>query len=300
MKINIQIYDASFKRMCYVCVSFLIQFINYVFKENYDIHTPVEFLNTDMDDLEKDIYFKIKNTYYQIEAQTYLDDMMFRCIKYASASNEGYKKKDSSHATFILPKQTVVFLKGRNKNKDKLFIELILPDKHIVEYSIPVIQSLGYTIDELLENHLELLLPFQILQLWNRAKRFNKMKEKGKNQFIHDYKEMIEKLVITLDELLEKNSMDYTQYSTMLSIIKDLDEHVYSNIDTKGANNMLQEKFLFSDQKTEIRVKENTKCEVAEKMIMEKEPIDKIERYSGLAYDKLKEIASKLGTTLVL
>ena len=44
---------------------------------------------------------------------------------------------------------------------------------------------------------------------------------------------------------------------------------------------------------------EKEKMSLALMMIKEKEPVDKISKYTGYAIDKLKEIASAMGQTLV-
>ena len=44
---------------------------------------------------------------------------------------------------------------------------------------------------------------------------------------------------------------------------------------------------------------EKEKMSLAQMMIKEKEPADKISKYTGYAIDKLQEIASAMGQTLV-
>ena len=44
---------------------------------------------------------------------------------------------------------------------------------------------------------------------------------------------------------------------------------------------------------------EKEKMSLAQMMIEEKEPVDKISKYTGYAIEKLKEIASAMGQTLV-
>ena len=44
---------------------------------------------------------------------------------------------------------------------------------------------------------------------------------------------------------------------------------------------------------------EKEKMSLAQMMIEEKEPVDKISKYTGYAIDKLKEIAAAMGQTLV-
>ena len=45
---------------------------------------------------------------------------------------------------------------------------------------------------------------------------------------------------------------------------------------------------------------EQEKMSLAQMMIEEKEPVDKITKYTGYSIDKLKEIAAKVGTTLMI
>ena len=50
-----------------------------------------------------------------------------------------------------MPKQAVVFLKGKSRRHNKLYIKLILPDEQEVEYSVNAVRALGYTPQELAE-----------------------------------------------------------------------------------------------------------------------------------------------------
>lgn len=93
----------------------------------------------------------------------------------------------------------------------------------------------------------------------------------------------------------------------MIDIIKSLNEHVYSSIEDirkKGADSMLQEKYVFWSDKIKAEAKaeaeEKKNKELAEMMINDQKPIDEIERYTGLNVAALKSIAQSIGKTLVL
>ena len=134
MSENSKIYDITFKRMFRLSGRMLIKFVNKVFEKNFPLDSEVRFLDPNSEDeenaiLEKDIYFEICGERFQIEAQSYWDDMMFRLFEYAvSNPGDGYEKTDDCHAEYRMPKQAVVFLKGKNRKHDKLYIKLILPD----------------------------------------------------------------------------------------------------------------------------------------------------------------------------
>ena len=129
----------------------LIKFVNKVFEKNFPLDAEVKFLdpgseNEDNEILEKDIYFEICGERFQIEAQSYWDDMMFRLFEYAvSNPRKSYDRTDAYHAVYRMPKQAVVFLKGKSRRHNKLYIRLILPDEQEVEYSVNAVRALGYT-----------------------------------------------------------------------------------------------------------------------------------------------------------
>ena len=93
----------------------------------------------------------------------------------------------------------------------------------------------------------------------------------------------------------------------MLNIIKSLKAYLYSSIDDisiKGADSMLNEKIILWDDRIRAETKAETQAEekrkFAEMMIMNEEPAEKIEQYTGLNLSVLKPLAQSLGKTLVL
>ena len=308
-----KIYDITFKKMFRLSGRMLIRFVNKVFEKNFPLDAEVKFLDPNSEDeeneiLEKDIYFEICGERFQIEAQSYWDDMMFRLFEYAvSDHRKSYTKTDAYHAVYRMPKQAVVFLKGKSKRRNKLFIKLILPDDQEVEYSVNAVRALSYTPQELAENDLEILLPFQIIRMYNRVNGYNSYTDKNKEQFLHDFRNMCNDIRNTMDSLLKDERITNDEYREMLNIIKSLKAYLYSSIDDisiKGADSMLNEKIILWDDRIRAETKAETQAEdrrkFAEMMIIDQKPIEEIERYTGLNVAALKKIAQSLGKTLVL
>ena len=308
-----KIYDITFKKMFRLSGRMLIRFVNKVFEKNFPLDSEVKFLDPNSEDeeneiLEKDIYFEICGERFQIEAQSYWDDMMFRLFEYAvSDHRKSYTKTDAYHAVYRMPKQAVVFLKGKSKRRNKLFIKLILPDDQEVEYSVNAVRALSYTPQELAENDLEILLPFQIIRMYNRVNDYKSYTEKNKEQFLHDFRNMCNDIRNTMDSLLKDERITNDEYREMLNIIKSLKAYLYSSIDDisiKGADSMLNEKIILWDDRIRAETKAETQAEdrrkFAEMMIIDQKPIEEIERYTGLNVAALKKIAQSLGKTLVL
>ena len=223
MSENSKIYDITFKRMFRLSGRMLIKFVNKVFEKNFPLDSDIKFLDPNSEDeenaiLEKDIYFEICGERFQIEAQTYWDDMMFRLFEYAvSNPGDGYEKTDECHAEYRMTKQAVVFLKGKNRKHDKLYIKLILPDDQEVEYSVKAVRALSYTPQELVENDLEILLPFQIIRMYNRVNGYENYTEKKKEKFLSDFKKMCKDIRNTMDSLLADGSITNDEYREMLN-----------------------------------------------------------------------------------
>ena len=308
-----KIYDITFKKMFRLSGRMLIRFVNKVFEKNFPLDAEVKFLDPNSEDeeneiLEKDIYFEICGERFQIEAQSYWDDMMFRLFEYAvSNPRKSYDRTDAYHAVYRMPKQAVVFLKSKSKRRNKLFIKLILPDDQEVEYSVNAVRALSYTPQELAENDLEILLPFQIIRMYNRVNDYKSYTEKNKEQFLHDFRNMCNDIRNTMDSLLKDERITNDEYREMLNIIKSLKAYLYSSIDDisiKGADSMLNEKIILWDDRIRAETKAETQAEdrrkFAEMMIIDQKPIEEIERYTGLNVAALKKIAQSLGKTLVL
>ena len=106
-----------------------------------------------------------------------------------------------------------------------------------------------------------------------------------------------------MDSLLTNGSITNDEYREMLNIIKSLKAYLYSSIDDisrKGADSMLNEKIILWDDRIRAEAKQEKNQELAEMMILDEEPAEKIERYTGLNLSVLKPLAQKLGKTLML
>ena len=161
----------------------------------------------------------------------------------------------------------------------------------------------SYTPQELAENDLEILLPFQIIRMYNRVNGYNSYTNKTKDKFLHDFENMCRDIRNTMDSLLTNGSITNDEYREMLNIIKSLKAYLYSSIDDiskKGADYMLNEKIILWDDRIRAETEDKKNKQLAEMMILDEEPAEKIKRYTGLNLSVLKPLAQKLGKTLML
>ena len=138
---------------------------------------------------------------------------------------------------------------------------------------------------------------------YNRVNGYNSYTDKKKDKFLHDFENMCRDIRDTIDSLLTNESITNDEYREMLNIIKSLKAYLYSSIDDiskKGADSMLNEKIILWDDRIRAEAKQEKNQELAEMMILDEEPAEKIERYTGLNLSVLKPLAQKLGKTLML
>ena len=321
MKESYHIYDQLFKMLFRTAGKMLIRFINQIFGKKFPLNSRIFFTDpngvpAEGSELEMDLYFTICGETFHIEAQAYDDDMMIRLIEYAFSNvHDKYEKIDSTHARYNMVNQAVVFLKDFDRTKDKLYITLVLPDKREIEYALPAVRALGYTPKELVENDMEILLPFQIIRLYRRAKNYHKHSEEAKKKFLTDFEKMINEIITTLDSLKKDKRVTNEEYRLMLEITRKIKDHIYNNIDDiekQGADRMLNERIILYTEEAEAKgreegIKEGIKEGKAElskglavMMIQDGKPLDEIERYTGKTFGELAEIAASLGKELVL
>ena len=165
----------------------------------------------------------------------------------------------------------------------------------------------SYTPQELAENDLEILLPFQIIRMYNRVNGYNSYTDKKKDKFLHDFENMCRDIRNTMDSLLTNGSITNDEYYEMLNITVTLEEYIYNSIEDiskKGVDSMLQERIIFRDDRIRAEAVAETEDkknkQLAEMMILDEEPAEKIKRYTGLNLSVLKPLAQKLGKTLML
>ena len=319
---NYMVYDRSFKRMLTLSEMLLVKFVNKVFGKHFPLDSKVTFLDrnsekADGSRLEKDLYFSICGERFHIEAQAYQDDMIIRLFAYAVSSTfDGYEIIDDTHSVFEMPMQAVVFLKDTDRSKDKLYIKLILPDKQEIEYSVHAVRALGYLPADLVENDMEVLLPFQIIRLYGKAKNYDNYSSETKERFLNEFTEMCNDVVTTIDSLHASGKITNDEYHEMLDITRTLEKHVYKHIDdifSKGADQMLQDKFMFASDELVAEVTAKVIAEkdaefarkeaernqdLAKQMILNGESLEKIEQYTGLNIVALNPIAHALGKKL--
>ena len=96
--------------------------------------------------------------------------MVLRMIEYDFAIGlENAMKVDGTYR-IQLPHPCILYLRGEKQVK-YLSLELVLFDGQIIKYQVPVIRMEWYSLNEIIEKNLVILLPFYMM-------RYEKMKDR--------------------------------------------------------------------------------------------------------------------------
>ena len=212
-------YDDVFRTLLNDCSFLIFPVINEVFGEHYSgqekiIFSPNEhFLNQQGGNEEEritDTSFRIEgkeSKKYHLECQSSTDNsMLVRFFEYDTqiALDEG--TVNGNVLTVTLPHSAVLFLRHHASTPDTLKIRMVTPGG-TVEYDILVMKSQRYTLEEIFEKKLLLLIPFYIFSHETRFEEYEKDKGKLKN-----LQEEYEQIKNKLEELLNEGIIsEYTR-----------------------------------------------------------------------------------------
>ena len=172
------IFDDVFRTETEKMPELTIPLINEVFGTNYP--SNVEIIQGRNEHLTKsgkkitDSYIIIGEKRYHMECQSTEDStMILRMIEYDFAISMEYAEKVHGVYRMQFSHSCILYLRGDVREKT-VSMELQFPDNQVVQYKVPVIRIEWYSIKEILEKDLIMLLPFYIM-------RYEKMKYQLEN-----------------------------------------------------------------------------------------------------------------------
>ena len=214
------IFDDVFRTETEKMPELTIPLINEVFGMNYPLDT--EIIQGRNEHLTKsgkkitDSYIIIGEKRYHMECQSTEDStMILRMIEYDFAISLEHAEKVHGTYRMQFPHSCILYLRG-DAQKKNVSMELQFPDNQIVRYKVPVIRMEWYSIKEILEKDLIMLLPFYIM-------RYEKMKQQLENDLEQKLLNCgLEKEFRDISELISK-IVEYS-FSELKNIRKGLGE----------------------------------------------------------------------------
>lgn len=199
------IYDGVFRTVINDCTQFILPFINEVFGEHYKGDEKIEFHPNEhfIDQLDEpdirritDSNFTVigettKKYHLECESSTYSSKVLIRLFEYDAqiALDESETGEDKIEVTF--PNTAVLYLRSTKNTPDKMHVIINVPGGS-VEYAVPIAKMATYSIDDIFEKKLYMLIPFYIFTFESDFELYDTNEE------------MLEKLKLEFKGILER------------------------------------------------------------------------------------------------
>ena len=220
------IFDDVFRTETEKMPELTIPLINEVFGTNYP--SNVEIIQGRNEHLTKsgkkitDSYIIIGEKRYHMECQSTEDStMILRMIEYDFAISVEYAEKVHGVYRMQFPHSCILYLRG-DVGEKTVSMELQFPDNQVVQYKVPVIRIEWYSIKEILEKDLIMLLPFYIM-------RYEKMKYQLENDEVLREKlfQEYEMIAEYLERKFLNNGLE-KEFRDVRELISKIVEYVFS------------------------------------------------------------------------
>ena len=302
------IYDGAFRTILNDCRKLIIPVINEIFHEHYTGEEEIRFFpnehfldQQDAADKERitDTNFQIIGRIakkYHLECESSLPDgkIAVRLFEYDAqiALDEGEVTEETLTVTF--PNTAVMYLRAYKKTPDKMKYVIITPGG-TVQYDVPIMKVQSYSLDEIFEKRLLMLIPFYIFSHEKSFSEYNNNEQKLE-ELKTEYRMILERL----DDLEKQGIIGAFDKRTIIDLSSDVINEIarkYENVQ-KGIGAMMRGPLIQTEARTILNrgisqgISE-TKKETALRMLkMGKLTVEEIAECSALSVAEVEQLVN--------
>ncbi len=243
------IYDGAFRTILNDCQKLIIPIINEIFGETYTGEEEIRFFPNEhfldqQDEADKEritdtnftVLGKIPKKYH-VECESSLPDgkITIRLFEYDAqiALDEGEVTEETLTVTF--PNTSVLYLRTYKKTPDKMKYVIITPGG-TVQYDVPIMKLQTYSLNDIFEKSLLMLIPFYIFSHEKDFPEYNRNEQK-----LAELKAEYQKILERLDELEQQGVIGAFDKRTIIELSGDVIKEIaqkYENVQ-KGVGDMM-------------------------------------------------------------
>ena len=294
------IYDGAFRTILNDCRKLIIPVINEIFSEHYTGEEEIRFFpnehfldQQDAADKERitDTNFQIIGRIvkkYHLECESSLPDgkITIRLFEYDAqiALDEGEVTEETLTVTF--PNTAVMYLRSYKKTPDKIKYVIVTPGG-TVQYDVPIMKVQSYSLDEIFEKRLLMLIPFYIFSHEKSFSEYNNNEQKLE-ELKAEYRIILERL----DDLEKQGIIGAFDKRTIIDLSSDVINEIarkYENVQ-KGIGAMMRGPLIQTEARTILN---ESKKETALRMLkVGKLTVEEIAEYSALSVAEVEQLAN--------
>ena len=298
------IYDGAFRTILNDCRKLIIPVINEIFDEHYTGEEEIRFFpnehfldQQDAADKERitDTNFQIIGRIvkkYHLECESSLPDgkITIRLFEYDAqiALDEGEVTEETLTVTF--PNTAVMYLRAYKKTPDKMKYVIITPGG-TVQYDVPIMKVQSYSLDEIFEKRLLMLIPFYIFSHEKSFSEYNNNEQKLE-ELKAEYRIILERL----DDLEKQGIIGAFDKRTIIELSSDVIREIarkYENVQ-KGIGAMMRGPLIQTEARTILNrgISENKKETALRMLKVGKLTVEEIAEYSALSVAEVEQLAN--------
>ena len=293
------VYDGAFRTILNDCRKLIIPVINEIFRENYTGNEEIKFFpnehfieqqDTANQKRITDTNFTIigKTTKkYHLECESSFPDgrMTIRLFEYDAqiALDEGEVTEETLTVTF--PNTAVLYLRTRKKTPDKMKYVINTPGG-TVQYGVPIMKVQTYTLNDIFEKRLLLLIPFYIFSHEKHFEEYNSNEQK-----LEELKAEYQEILARLDGLEQQGMIGAFDKRVIIELSGDVIKEIakkYENVQ-KGMGDMMRGAMIETEAG---RIRNESKKQIALRMLKTgKLTIEEIAECSELSVAEVEQLA---------
>jgi len=297
------IYDGAFRTILNDCRKLIIPVINEIFGEAYTGDEEIRFFPNEhfldqQDEADKEritdtnftVFGKIPKKYH-VECESSLPDgrITIRLFEYDAqiALDEGEVTEETLTVTF--PNTAVLYLRTYQKTPDKMKYVIVTPGG-TVKYDIPIMKVQKYSLDDIFDKHLLMLIPFYIFSHENSFPEYNSNEQKLE-KLKAEYQVILERL----DGLEQQGVIGAFDKRTIIELSGDVIKEIaqkYENVQ-KGVGDIMSGALIETEARRILKKGMNeANKETALKLLKRgKQTVEEIAEDTGLSVSEVEQLA---------
>ena len=229
---NEQTYDSALASIVTKLTPYVIPLINEIFGEKFSPNAEVALRNnkhvlqrtdTSLDRRDSDIVVELTEMFgelvkksYTFECETWYNQaIVFRIAEYGSSVAIETAHMTEDGVVLKLPNSSVIFLRPNANIPKELKITYEAPNGEKMSYDVPTLQIKDYSIDELFDKKLLILLPFYLFKF---VDEFDEMEGDAKRRIALNT--ALRDINQRLEALTSENSIDSYQKVLIQTLLK--------------------------------------------------------------------------------
>ena len=301
------VYDGAFRTILNDCRKLIIPVINEIFGETYTGEEEIQFFPNEhfidqQDEADKEritdtnftVFGKTPKKYH-IECESSLPDgrITIRLFEYDAqiALDEGEVTEETLTVTF--PNTAILYLRTYKKTPDKMRYVIITPGG-TVQYDVPIMKVQKYSLDDIFEKRLLILIPFYIFSHEKSFPEYNSNEQK-----LAELKAEYQKILEKLDGLEQQGVIGAFDRRTIIELSEDVIKEIaqkYENVQ-KGIGDIMGGALIETEARTILNqgktqgiseAKEQTALKLLKRG---KQTIEEIAEDTGLSVTEVEQLA---------